>query len=292
MILRQAGETEALKFYAADLLKDEGWVQAAKGCDFVIHTASPMPIGEYKGQDLVTPAREGTRRVLAAAKSAGAKRVVMTSSTVAAMPPVGKDGRIDETNWTERPEKPIYEYSRSKVLAERDAWNFVKDGGGTPELVVLLPAMIQGPILGAHSSSGGIVGMMLHGKMPVVPRVGFSLVDVRDLADLHVRAMISPAAAGERFIAAGDFLWLSEIASLLRREFGDMAHKAPKRVLPDWIVKFGALFGGDLALLASDLGLRRVVDAGKAERVLDWKTRPARQSIIDAAKSIIGAGAT
>lgn len=290
-IARQVGIPDRLTVFAADLLKDEGWARAAESCDYVIHVASPMPVGEFKGQDIMRPAREGTRRVLEAATNSGAKRIVLTSSGVAALPPIGQNTQIDETVWTERPDKPAYEYARVKTLAEQDAWRFVRSRSHAPELVTLLPGFIQGPVMGAdYSASVDLVGQMLRGKMPAVPRIGFNIVDVRDLADLHVSAMESPAAAGERFIAMGDFLWLIDFARLLRERFGAKAAKVPTRVMPDGLVKFIALFNSQMASIVPDLGVKRTADGSKAERLLGWRSRSAAESIVDAATSLIENG--
>lgn len=291
MIASQIEPGDRLAFFAADLLKDEGWSRAADGSDDIIHVASPMPIGEFERQDIVTPARQGTRRVLEAAVGAGVQRVVLTSSAVAALPPLGQIARFNETLWTERPDKPIYQYQRSKTLAERDAWEFVQSRKGAPELTTILPGFIQGPVLGAdYSGSVDLVARMLRGKMPAMPRIGFGIVDVRDLAELHVRAMLSPAAAGERLLAVGDFLWLSDFAQILRERLGEKAAKAPVRVMPDWLVRIMALFNPQMARIAPDLGVRRKVDASTAERLLGWKTRPAADSIADAGSSLIDKG--
>jgi dihydroflavonol-4-reductase len=290
-IASQVDLEDRLAFFAADLLKDEGWARAAEGCDYAIHVASPMLVGEFAGQDIIAPAREGTRRVLEAAARAGVKRVLLTSSGVAALPPVGKNITINETMWTERPDKPVYQYPRAKTLAERDAWSFIKEEGKGMELATVLPAFIQGPVMGAdYSGSVDVIAKMLAGKMPAVPRIGMSIVDVRDVADLHVRAMLSQSAAGERFLAAGDFLWLSDFAAILRKHFGEKAAKAPVRVIPDWLVRIMALFNPQLAQLAPDLGIKRSIDESKAMRLLGWKTSPATESIVDAAASLIDRG--
>jgi dihydroflavonol-4-reductase len=291
MIASEVDPGDRLSVYAADLLKNEGWDHAAAGSDYIIHTASPMPVGEFKGQDIVTPAREGTRRVLEAATIADVKRVVLTSSGVAALPPLGQTAPISERSWTERPDKAAYKYAHAKTLAERDAWEFVRSNHGGPELTTILPGFIQGPVMGPDfSGSVELVAKMLQGKMPAVPRIGFRIVDVRDLAELHVRAMISPPAAGERFLAMGEFLWLIDFARILRERFGEGAAKAPTRVMPDWLVRFLALFIDDMASVKPDLGVEQSADVSKVERMLNWKTRPAAQSVADAAESLFERG--
>jgi dihydroflavonol-4-reductase len=279
--------TGDLSFVAADLLRDEGWNAAVDGMDYVIHTASPMPIGEFRGQDVIRPAREGTRRVIGAAQRAGVRRVVLTSSTAAAMPAVA-GAPADESVWTDLPDEPRYMYPRAKTLAEQDAWRLVQEPGGGLELTTVLPANIQGPALDAdYAPSVGLIQMMLAGKMPMLPRIGYAVVDVRDLATLHADAMTASAAAGQRFIAAGDFLWLTDIARILREQLGERAAKVPRRVLPDWIVRAAAPFNAEMAQLAPSLGVRSDLSAGRAEKLLGWRTRPAAESILDAAHSLL-----
>jgi nucleoside-diphosphate-sugar epimerase len=287
MISTHVDPGDRLSFHQADLLAAEGWKQAAAGATYVIHVASPMPVGEYRKQDVITPAREGTRHVLTAAIEAGVSRVVLTSSTAAAAPK--QPGTLsDENTWTDVPDHPKYQYPRAKTLAEQDAWALIRQHGGSTELTTVLPANIQGPVLGRISSASiMLVAMMLRGKIPAVPRVGYNVVDVRDLVDLHLRAMTSPAAAGQRFLAAGDFLWLSQFAEVLRDELGEVAAKTPRRTLPDWVVRFGGLFNAEMAQLAPALGVRSRFDTSRTESVLGWNARPARTSVVDTARSLI-----
>ena len=286
MIGSEVDPRDRLSFFAADLLRDEGWDRAADGSDYVLHVASPMPTGEYRKQDVIGPAREGTRRVLEASLKAGVRRVVLTSSTAAAMPE-GKEA-ADETVWTDRPAKPIYDYPRAKTLAERDAWAFAAAAGGRMELTTVLPSSIQGPVLGRdYSASVDVVGLMLKGKLPAFPRIGWGIVDVRDLAVLHIRAMTAPRAAGERFIGSGEFLWFSDIARILRERLGARAARVPTRTIPDFVVRLGAWFNPEMARLAPSLGIRHEYSSAKAERLLGWRARPAAASVIDTANSLI-----
>ena len=279
-----------LSFVAADLLTDDGWDAAAEGMDYVVHTASPMPVGEHRGQDITTPAREGTRRVLAAARRAGVRRVVLTSSTAAAIP-AEPGAPADENTWSDLPDKPRYVYPRAKTLAEQDAWRMVRGWSGGPELTTVLPANIQGPALDDDlSPSVWLIRLMLTGKMPVLPPVGSSIVDVRDLAVLHAEAMVAPAAAGQRFIAAGEFLWLREMAAILRDRLGDDAAKVPSRQLPKWVVRVGAPFNAEMDQLVPNLGVRARLSSARAEKLLGWRTRPAAESLIDTANSLFKLG--
>lgn len=284
------GRQAELSFVQADLLSDAGWADAMADADFVVHTASPMPVGEYRGQDLVRPAREGTRRVLTAAARAGVARTVLTSSTEAARPRVTTQ-TVDETVWSQLPDKPENRYARSKTMAEQEAWALVEQDPAGMELATILPASIQGPVLGPdYSGSVDLIRMMLSGKMPAVPNFGFAFVDARDLADLHVRAMTAPAAAGQRFLAVGDFLWFRDVAQLLRDNLGRDAAKVSTRRLPDVVVRLAGRVNPELAMIAAGLHRKVDIDAGKAERLLGWRTRPARQSLLDAARSLIERG--
>ncbi|MFI5845904.1 NAD-dependent epimerase/dehydratase family protein [Catenuloplanes sp. NPDC051500] len=286
-VRRRVATDGDLSFVAADLLHDDGWDAAADGMDFVVHTASPMPVGEFRGQDVIRPAREGTRRVLEAARRAGVRRVVLTSSTAAAMPAT-RGAPADESVWTDLPDEPRHIYPRAKTLAEQDAWRLVRGWADGPELTTVLPANIQGPALDDDfAPSVGLIRLMLAGKMPVLPRTGYAIVDVRDLAVLHADAMTAPAAAGQRFIAAGDFLWFADMARILRERLGDRAAKVPRRQLPNWVVRAAAPFNAEMAQLAPSLGVRSRLSAAHAETLLGWRTRPAADSITDAATSLL-----
>jgi dihydroflavonol-4-reductase len=277
---------DALTFVRADLLSDEGWDAAVAGADYVLHAASPL--GTDRSQDLVAVAREGIKRVLTASSKAGVRRVVLTSSGIAAL--AGHtDDLVDETLWGETSDKPADAYARSKILSERDAWSFVSSDEGGLELTTILPGFIQGPALG-HSGEGSsweLVRRLLSGKMPAIPNIGLGIVDVRDLADLHIRAMTAPQAAGERFLAVGQFLWCREIAAMLRADLGAQASKVPTRKLPNFVARLGARVSPDMALIVPMLGQHIRVDSSKAERLLDWRSRPARDSVVDAARSLL-----
>jgi nucleoside-diphosphate-sugar epimerase len=225
----KAGGAEAgsrLTFVAADLTQDAGWTEAVGGCEFVLHVASPFPAGPPKHEDdLIIPAREGALRVLRASRDAGVKRVVLTSSYAAigyGMQPLGRP--FDERDWSD-PEAGIGAYAKSKTLAERAAWEFIGREGGGMELAVVNPVGVFGPVLGAdYSTSILIVSKMLDGALPGLPQIWFGAVDVRDVADMHLRAMTQAAAAGERFLAvAGDFLTFKEISGILKKNLGAAA---------------------------------------------------------------------
>jgi dihydroflavonol-4-reductase len=292
-VARQVDPGDRLSVVAANLLADEGWARAADGADFILHTASPMGVGEFKDQDLIRPAREGTLRVLSAGAKAGVKRVVMTSTLMAALPSghSGDGGATDETVWTDLTRRGVNHYAHSKTLAEQDAWAFVKQAGGAMTLSTVLPSVIQGPVMGKDvSGSLELLARMLRGQMPRLPRLGFTMVDVRDLVDLHLKAMTAPEAAGQRFVATSDFLWLADIARLLREHLGPRAAKVSTRMAPDLLVRFGALFDPELRQLVGDLGVRREFSTAKAARLLGWRARPSAEAVLASAEGLVREG--
>ena len=292
-VARQVDPGDRLSVVAANLLEDEGWARAADGADFILHTASPMGVGEFKGQDLIRPAREGTLRVLRAGAKAGVKRVVMTSTLMAALPSghAGDGVPTDETVWTDLTRKGVNHYAHSKTLAEQDAWAFVKQAGGAMTLSTVLPSLIQGPVMGKDvSGSLELLVRMLRGQMPRLPRLGFTMVDVRDLVDLHLKAMTAPEAAGQRFVATSDFLWLADIARLLREHLGPRAGKVSTRMAPDLLVRFGALFDPELRQLVGNLGVRQEFSTAKAARLLGWRARPAVEAVLASAEGLLREG--
>lgn len=283
-----------LDIAVADLTADDGWARAAVGCDAALHVASPLPAGAPRHEDeLIRPAREGTLRVLRAAKAAGLRRVVLTSSFAA----VGY-GRIltrpyTESDWTDPSLPGLAAYPKSKTLAERAAWDFVDGEGRELELAVINPVGIFGPLLGPDlSASILLIKSMLEGRLPALPRLMFGVVDVRDVADLHLRALTDPAAAGERFIAtAGDFLSMQAIAQALRDRLGPAADKVSTRVLPDWLVRFVARFSAAARQAATpELGRTKTASSAKARAMLGWEPRPAEDALAATGESLIRLG--
>ena len=293
-MLRNAGVDagERLSFFAADLTRDAGWADAVAGCDFVIHVASPIPIAAPKTEDeLIVPARDGVLRVLKAARDAKVKRVVFTSTCGAIYyghPP--QTAPFDETSWTNL-NGEMSAYVRSKAIAERAAWDFMAAQGGALELSVVNPAGILGPVLGSDfSSSIELVKRLLDG-LPGCPQLYFGVVDVRDVADLHLRAMTDPAAKGERFIAvSGEAMSMLDIARVLKARLGDAAKKVPTRQLPNWLVRVIAPFDPGIRNLLPMLGKIRHATSAKAERVLGWKPRPPEDAIVATAESLVKFG--
>lgn len=281
---------ERLSFVVADLMRDDGWDAAMAGCDYVLHVASPLGGGAPGDRRaLVAPARDGTLRVLRAAVAAGVKRVVMTSAAATARPPLASGQTSDETIWAD-PDDPQFDaYRVSKILAERAAWDFMERAGGATEFVTILPGAVFGPLLTRDNlGSVQIIQGLLQGRPAALPKLGFWVVDVRDLADLHVRAMTASAAAGERFIAAGEFIWMAEIAAALRSQLGKRAARVPTRRLPTALVKLLLPFMPHLKGLAPLLGRRFPLTSDKARRLLDFAPRSATQTVIECAESLIG----
>jgi dihydroflavonol-4-reductase len=278
-----------VKVQVADLTSDAGWAEAATGCRYVLHVASPFPPVQPKDPDeLIVPARDGALRVLRAALDAGAERVVMTSSIAA----IRSDRRstadmpYTEADWTDGDDSSRTPYVRSKTLAERAAWEHVRAAGSEDRLTTINPGAIIGPALSDdHSYSLQVIERLLAG-MPAAPRLGFTFVDVRDVADLHVRALTSPAAGGERFIATDRFLWFPEVAAILRERLGPAAKKVPSRVAPNLLVRVMALFDGGVRSVVGDLGKQSWYSSDKARTTLGWTTRPVEDSIEDCARSL------
>ncbi|RKH08236.1 NAD-dependent epimerase/dehydratase family protein, partial [Corallococcus sp. CA053C] len=295
-IARQVDPGDRLSFIAADLLADEGWDRAAQGARFILHVAAPMGVGgsKSKTQELIRPSREGTLRVLKAGAKAGVERVVMTSSLQAALAPSGSaqgGPPGDETVWTDLSEKGTTDYTRAKTLAEQDAWAFMRGSPGAMTLTTVLPAFIQGPLMGRHvTGSLELVARMLRGQVSRVPRLGFCIVDVRDLVDLHLKAMTAPEAAGERFAGSSDFLWLADMARVLREQLGARAARVSTRRAPDFLVRFGALFNPELRQLTPGLGLRREFTSAKARRLLGWQARTATEAVVASGEALVREG--
>jgi nucleoside-diphosphate-sugar epimerase len=283
-----------LSFFAADLENDAGWREAVAGCDFVLHVASPLPPSVPKHEDeLIVPAREGTLRVLRASRDAGVKRVVVTSSFAA----IGYGHKVretpfNETDWTDPNGDDVAPYTKSKTLAERAAWDFLAREGGSLELSVVNPVAVFGPVMGPdYSASILLVQRMMDGAMPGTPQLYFGAVDVRDVADLHLRAMTHPAAKGERFLAvAGDFLSMLDIAKILKARMGASAKRVPTRQLPNWMVRLAALRDPAIKLILPELGKRKNGTNEKARRVLGWMPRSNEEALVATAESLVRLG--
>ncbi len=274
----------SLELVSADLLEDEGWNSALAGAEYVVHTASPTPFDA--GADLIKTAREGTRRVLAAAARADVRRTVLTSSGVTAVPDDPETPATEAVRST-----PFHDaahaYPDSKILAEQDAWEIASATG--LELTAVLPTFMQGPPVGDAGRSGTIdvIRRLLSGKLPALPRIGWNVVDVRDVAQLHILAMTNASAAGERFLGSGTFLWYSDIARIIREKLPADAEKVPTRRMPDFAVRLLSHVNPQMAMVRQELGRKRLVDSSKAHDVLGWKAREVDQTILDTARAIL-----
>ena len=282
-----------VKFVIAELTSDGGWDTAMEGATFVIHTASPFPPAQPENADeLIIPARDGALRVLAAAEKAGVRRVVLTSSFAA----VGYsrnnlDVPFTEDDWTDA-SGPHTPYVKSKTIAERAAWDYVARPDVALELSVINPVAIIGPVHGSDfASSIGMVLMLTTGMMPGNPKLSFGIVDVRDVADLHIRAMTNPNAAGQRFLAVSTSpVWVHDMAKTLRRLTPEFAGKVPKRKLPSWMVRMAAKRQPALASFTSELGKAKQISHDKATQLLGWEPRSVDESLEATVRSLAAVG--
>ncbi len=273
--VRQGGADDAgLGVVAADLMADGGWPGAVAGCADIDHVASPM-IQPRDPDEVIAPAREGTLRVLRAARDAGARRVVLTSSFAAVGYTPKPSADYTEADWTDPDTPGLPPYPRSKAIAERAAWDFIEREGAGTELVSVNPTGIFGPSLVAEvRSTLQLIKAMLDGTMTVVPRQRFGVADVRDVADAHIKAMATPAAAGKRFLVLADgptISWL-QLARILRGRLGPLAERVPTEEAP----------GAELPDL--------VIHNERAKRVLGWRPRQAETTIVETAESLRNLG--
>jgi dihydroflavonol-4-reductase len=279
-----------LTVLAADLTSDDGWGEAVAGCRYVLHAASPFPPVQPKDPDeLIVPARDGALRVLRAALDAGVERVAMTSSIAAIRSDRESSAAAPytESDWTDGADTSHTPYVRSKTIAEQAAWDCVRAAGAEDRLTTINPGAIIGPALNDdHSYSLQSIERLL-GGMPAVPQLGFSFVDVRDVADLHIRALTDAAAGGERFIAVDQFLWMAEVAAILRERLdGAAAKKVPTRIAPNLLIRAMALFDGGVRSVVGDLGKESWFSSEKARTTLGWTPRPVEDSIEECARSL------
>lgn len=280
--------TDHLQFVEADLIDANSWELATSGVDYVLHVASPFPTTLPKNDDeVVVPAREGVLNVLRAASSNGVKRVVLTSSSGAAMYGNRRQGTFTEEDWTNvNNRKDTSPYFRSKTIAEQAAWDFIKEDKSGLELTTVLPGAVLGPLLeNDPGTSAAIILKLLDGSVPALPNIGFAMVDVRSIADLHLLAMETPEAAGERFLGAGDFYTFKQVAEVLREYLPN--RNFPKFTLPNFAVRLFSYVDPTLGPILIDLGSQRKADANKAKNQLGWQPLDMKQSIRDCADSIL-----
>lgn len=279
ILAREGAPVERLELVSADLRKDTGWAEAAAGCRYMIHTASPFPARQSADkQSLVPPARDGTLRAISAAQHAGVERIVLTSSVAAIT--YGHTGRAEfgENDWSDPLGRSISAYAVSKTEAERAAWNAVRENG--PELAVINPALVLGPLLDSDAGTSiGTIAMMMRGRLPAVPKIALGIVDVRDVAAAHVEAMRRERAAGRRFILSAGVLSMLEIARLVAEGDPRSARRVPRVELPDALVKLAAAFVPEARNAVPELGVRKRLDTQPAREVLEIAFRSPREAV-------------
>jgi len=278
-----------LSFIEADLAREDGWADAARGCTYVIHPASPTPNPHAKREDeFIIPAVNGVLFVLRAAQAAGVKRVVLTSAFGAVSYGTHKKTPYTEEDWTDLTQ-PLPAYQKSKTLSEKAAWEYVAGAGKGLELAVVNPVGVLGPVLGPdYSHSLQMMHSMLKGTMKALPKMRFAYVDVRDVADLHLKAMMHPAAAGQRFLASGgEAMSMLDIAGILHAGLGEKAAKVPRREMPSWLIRVIARFNPRVRLVVPYLGVAKDASHDKATRMLDWHPRSNTETVLATAQSFI-----
>lgn len=282
-----------LRVIEADLLSDLGWAEANAGCTHVAHVASPFPLGVPKNDDdLIVPARDGTLRALRFAHEAGVSRFVQTSSAAAIAygHPPGQT-HFDESDWTDADSPSTAAYPKSKTIAECAAREWVVANAPEMEFCSVNPVAVLGPVHDDDlSTSIEFVRKALDGSMPMIPNVGVGIVDVRDVAALHVLALEAPAelVRGERFAASGPFVWLADMTEILRSNLPPAeSRKVPTRKMPDFLVPVLALFMPEMRQLKTEMGRVRDIDASHAHEKLGWTMLPLEQTILDTARSLI-----
>ncbi|MBO1332817.1 aldehyde reductase [Streptomyces sp. VRA16 Mangrove soil] len=289
-----APHVDGVSYVEADLTADRGWDRAVAGAEYVLHVASPFPGARPGSEDeVVVPARDGALRVLRAARDAGVRRTVLTSSFAAVGYGHGRTGRtFDENDWTRTDGPGVSAYIKSKAVAERAAWDFAEREGDGLELTVVNPVGIFGPVLGPdYSASIRIVHAMLTGGMRSAPPIWTNTVDVRDAADLHLRAMTAPEAAGQRYLAlAGEPISFHGIALALRARLGEAAAQAPAGTAPAWLLRLLATVRPALRETVPQLGVVRHASNAKARKELDWSPRSNEDAVVATAESLLRLG--
>lgn len=283
---------ERLSFVALDLGTDEGWNGVMDGCSALLHTASPFPLEQPEDEDdVIRPAVEGTVRALKAADAAGIARVVLTSSAVAVMygPLVTGKTAYDESDWSEDYHPTQNAYGRSKTRAEKAAWAFVANEAPMMKLTTVNPVLVAGPALdGNIGTSLEVIERVLKGADPMQPRFGLPIVDVRDVADMHVKALQTPASEGERLLASESFLWMADIAGLIKQAYPNRAIKT--RVAPDFLLKVMAMFDPSIKTILPSLGVEKHVSNKRAKALFDMNFIPAEDAILASCESLIAQG--
>jgi nucleoside-diphosphate-sugar epimerase len=287
-------QLDAFDVVAADLTSDDGWNSAVEGCRYVMHVASPLPRGAVRDEnELIVPARDGALRVLRASRDAGVERVVLTSSLSAIVYGNDRTRVFTEADWSNLDGERIGAYDKSKTIAERCAWDYMETIKGTSpmELAVINPGLVLGPLLSSDwGTSGEMVKRILEHKVPAIPNINFSTVDVRDVASAHVAAMITPDAAGQRFICAEANHAMMEIAHILKSRYSVQGFKIPTGRLPSIAVRFMAIFDRTVRLALNDLDTSQNVDNTKIRTRLKWQPRDLTEMTTSMADTMIEYG--
>lgn len=288
-------DTRHFELVEADLMRDEGWDEAVRGCRYVLHVASPVPTAPPKHEDeLIVPAREGALRVLRAASEAGVERVVMTSSIAAVTEghPHDPTKVFTEDDWS-IVNGGIGPYEKSKTLAERAAWEFVEglEDDKSLELTTINPGLVLGPVLERdYGVSAQAILKLMRREYPGCPRLGWTTVDVRDVASAHLAAMTTPEANGQRFCCCVDFVWMKDMAVILNEHFGDRGYKVPTRTLPDFVVRIVGVFDKITGVVVPRLGHSETISNARIKRVLGWQPRGTEEMVVATAASLIEQG--
>jgi len=285
-----------LEFAEVDLTRDDGWAEAMQGATFVLHVASPFPIESPKDPDeLVRPAVDGTLRALRAATDAGVKRLVLTSSFAAVgwgHGDVSERRVFTEEDWT-NPDggKDVTPYILSKTMAEKAAWDFVAEHEGAPELATINPALVVGPILGkGFSSSVEVVRQIVAREVPALPKLGFGVVDVRDVAWAHCEAMEREEAAGERFLCSTGYMWMQDMGQVLKEYLGPKGYRIPTMGMPGFVLRLVAMVNPPIRQVVAELDQHRVASRDKIDNILGFSPLDLSQSFRDTADSLIEHG--
>ena len=270
-----------LRFVTLDLNEDHGWPDATSGVDVLMHTASPLPMAQPRDEnDLVRPAVDGTRRALRAAHAAGVRRVVLTSSSAAVTNRVARPGKhsFDETDWSDPSWAGMTPYTKSKTLAERAAWDFVENEAPGMQLTAINPCLVLGRPLDDHyGASLGLVERLLRGRDPMLPNVGMGIVDVADVARMHVRTLTAPGTAGKRIIGAAGFMWLRDMAETLKAAYPE--RRIPLRTAPDFVIRVVGIFDRSIRSIVPLLGRHQELDSTRARTLLNMDFIPAADSL-------------
>jgi nucleoside-diphosphate-sugar epimerase len=279
-----------LRFVALDLTSDDGWDDAMKGVDVLMHTASPFPMTQPdNGMELIGPAVDGAKRALKAAHKAGIKRVVLTSSVVAVAYGHASGDSFDHRDWSNVDGPHMTPYAKSKTLAERAAWDFVADTAPDMQLTTVNPSLVLGPPLDDHyGTSLQLIERLLSGKDPMLPRFGFSLVDVRDIARLHVKSLDKPDTIDERLIGSTGFMWFAEVAETIKAAHPE--RKVATRQAPNLLIRILAIFDKAIRSIVPELGKRVEISAKHTEDLLGMAFISPKEAVKAAAAYVVESG--